>query len=136
MGSEIKLESEINKGSVFSFELEFEESESFQEDTIAFDEVIGYKGDRRRILIVDDNLLNRILFDKMLRRLGFIIDQAENGKELIKYQLGEDYYIETGIEFGRLYRRNNEWKFDASGVGYKEDLAFFLSKYFSGTIQK
>jgi tellurium resistance protein TerD len=58
------------------------------------------------------------------------------GSEVMKYELGEDFSIETGIEFGRLYRRNNEWKFDASGVGYKEDLAFFLSKYFSGTIQK
>ena len=58
------------------------------------------------------------------------------GKEVMKYELGEDFSIETGIEFGRLYRRNNEWKFDASGVGYKEDLAFFLSKYFSGTIKK
>lgn len=58
------------------------------------------------------------------------------GKEVMKYELGEDFSIETGIEFGRLYRRNNEWKFDASGVGYKEDLAFFLSKYFSGKIQK
>ena len=58
------------------------------------------------------------------------------GKEVMKYELGEDFSIETGIEFGRLYKRNNEWKFDASGVGYKEDLAFFLSKYFSGTINK
>jgi tellurium resistance protein TerD len=58
------------------------------------------------------------------------------GKEVMKYELGEDFSIETGIEFGRLYRRNNEWKFDASGIGYKEDLAFFLSKYFSGTINK
>jgi tellurium resistance protein TerD len=58
------------------------------------------------------------------------------GKEVMKYELGEDFSIETGIEFGRLYRRNNEWKFDASGIGYKEDLAFFLSKYFSGKIEK
>ncbi|MET3981016.1 tellurium resistance protein TerD [Mucilaginibacter sp. UYP25] len=58
------------------------------------------------------------------------------GKEVMKYELGEDFSIETGIEFGRLYKRNNDWKFDASGIGYKEDLAFFLSKYFSGTIQK
>ncbi|MBP6039948.1 MAG: TerD family protein [Flavobacterium sp.] len=58
------------------------------------------------------------------------------GKEVMKYELGEDFSIETGIEFGRLYRRNNEWKFDASGIGYKEDLAFFLSKYFEGVINK
>ena len=59
-----------------------------------------------------------------------------SGKEIMKYELGEDFSIETGIEFGRLYRRNNEWKFDASGIGYQEDLSFFLGKYFSGTIQK
>jgi len=60
----------------------------------------------------------------------------KTGKEVMKYELGEDYSPETGIEFGRLYRKNNEWKFDASGIGYNQDLAFFLSKYFSGTIQK
>ena len=58
------------------------------------------------------------------------------GKEVMKYELVEDFSIETGIEFGRLYKRNNEWKFDASGIGYNEDLAFFLGKYFSGTINK
>ena len=58
------------------------------------------------------------------------------GKEVMKYELGEDFSVETGIEFGRLYKRNNEWKFDASGIGYNEDLAFFLGKYFSGTINK
>lgn len=63
-----------------------------------------------------------------------IVDDS-TGQEIAKYELGEDFSIETGIEFGRLYKRNNEWKFDASGIGYKENLAFFLSKYFSGTIQ-
>lgn len=62
------------------------------------------------------------------------LEDNSTGKEVMKYELGEDFSIETGIEFGRLYRRNNEWKFDASGVGYKEDLSFFLNKYFTGTI--
>jgi len=64
------------------------------------------------------------------------LEDNSTGKEVMKYELGEDFSIETGIEFGRLYRRNNEWKFDASGVGYKEDLSFFLNKYFTGTINK
>jgi tellurium resistance protein TerD len=50
--------------------------------------------------------------------------------------LGEDFSIETAVEFGRLYRRDNQWKFEASGVGYREDLAFFVSKYFKGEIIK
>lgn len=64
-----------------------------------------------------------------------IVDGA-NGSEIAKYELGEDFSIETGVEFGRLYRRDNHWKFEASGIGYKEDLSFFLGKYFKGEIIK
>jgi tellurium resistance protein TerD len=62
-----------------------------------------------------------------------IVDQ-NTGSEIAKYELDEDFSIETGIEFGRLYRRDNKWRFEASGIGYKEELAFFLSKYYSGQI--
>jgi tellurium resistance protein TerD len=64
-----------------------------------------------------------------------IVDDSSN-QEIAKYELGEDFSIETGVEFGRLYKRENKWKFEASGIGYKEDLAFFLSKYFQGQIIK
>jgi tellurium resistance protein TerD len=64
-----------------------------------------------------------------------IIDEESN-EEIAKYELDEDFSIETGVEFGRLYKRNGTWKFEASGIGYKEDLAFFLSKYFKGKIIK
>lgn len=64
-----------------------------------------------------------------------IIDDCSN-QEIAKYELGEDFSIETGVEFGRLYKRDGKWKFEASGIGYKEDLAFFLSKYFQGQIIK
>jgi tellurium resistance protein TerD len=64
-----------------------------------------------------------------------IVDDSSN-QEIAKYELGEDFSIETGVEFGRLYKRDNKWKFEASGIGYKEDLAFFLSKYFQGQIIK
>jgi len=64
-----------------------------------------------------------------------IVDDS-NGQEVAKYELGEDFSIETAVEFGRLYKRNDQWKFEASGIGYREDLAFFLSKYYSGQIIK
>ncbi|WP_158826078.1 TerD family protein [Mucilaginibacter lacusdianchii] len=64
-----------------------------------------------------------------------IVDDS-NGTEIAKYELGEDFSIETGIEFGRLYKKDGSWKFEASGIGYREDLAFFLSKYFKGQIIK
>ncbi len=62
-----------------------------------------------------------------------IVDMANNS-EVAKYELDEDFSIETGVEFGRLYRRDGQWRFEASGIGYKEDLGFFLSKYYKGEI--
>lgn len=64
-----------------------------------------------------------------------VVDES-NGVEIAKYELDEDFSVETGIEFGRLYRREGKWKFEASGIGYKEDLAFFLGKYYKGDIIK
>jgi tellurium resistance protein TerD len=64
-----------------------------------------------------------------------VIDDLTN-TEIAKYELGEDFSIETGVEFGRLYKRDGKWKFEASGIGYKEDLSFFLGKYFKGEIIK
>jgi len=64
-----------------------------------------------------------------------IVNDA-NGEEIAKYELGEDFSIETGVEFGRLYIRDGKWRFEASGIGYKEDLAYFLAKYYKGQIIK
>ena len=63
-----------------------------------------------------------------------IVDQ-NSGNEIAKYELDEDFSIETGVEFGRLYRRDGKWKFEASGIGYREDLEFFVKKYYSGVVQ-
>lgn len=62
-----------------------------------------------------------------------IVDDS-NGLEIAKYELDEDFSIETAVEFGRLYLRDGKWKFEASGVGYKEDLSFFVEKYYNGTV--
>lgn len=64
-----------------------------------------------------------------------LVDELKN-EEIAKYELGEDFSIETGVEFGRLYRKEGKWKFEASGIGYKADLGFFLEKYYSGNIIK
>lgn len=53
-----------------------------------------------------------------------------------KYELDEDFSVETAVEFGRLYKKNGSWKFEASGIGYKEDLAYFVNKHYSGQVIK
>lgn len=63
-------------------------------------------------------------------RNSFIrIYNTETGEEIMKYELEEDFSIETSVEFGRLYKKNGQWKFEAIGVGYKQGLAGYLAKY-------
>ena len=47
---------------------------------------------------------------------------AATGEELIRYDLGEDFSIETAIVVGELYRNNGEWKFNAIGSGFQGGL--------------
>jgi tellurium resistance protein TerD len=51
------------------------------------------------------------------------------GEVMMKYDLDEDFSVETAVEFGRLYKKGSDWKFEAIGAGYKGGLDFFLSKY-------
>lgn len=51
------------------------------------------------------------------------------GEELLRYDLGEDFSIETAAVFGELYRNNDEWKFNAIGSGYQGGLAAICAKY-------
>lgn len=57
------------------------------------------------------------------------IYNEENGEELLRYDLGEDFSIETAAVFGELYRNNGEWKFNAIGSGYQGGLAALCANY-------
>lgn len=57
------------------------------------------------------------------------IYDAITNEEICKYDLDEDYSIETAVEFGRLYKRDNEWRFEAMGIGYPYELDYFVNKY-------
>lgn len=57
------------------------------------------------------------------------IYNANTDEEIARYDLDEDFSVETAVEFGRLYRRDGEWKFEALGVGYKGGLQYFVDKY-------
>ncbi len=45
-----------------------------------------------------------------------------NGEEIIRYDLGEDFSIETALVVGELYRHSGEWKFNAIGSGFQGGL--------------
>lgn len=57
-----------------------------------------------------------------------IVDETTN-TELIRYDLGEDFSIETAVVVGELYRHNGEWKFNAIGSGFQGGLAALCGHY-------
>lgn len=77
------------------------------------------------------------IYDAEMRRQNFgqvsnayirIVDEVGN-TEVIRYDLGEDFSIETAVVVGELYRRNGEWKFNAIGSGFQGGLAALCRNY-------
>jgi len=80
MGGELKVESIYGKGSKFWFEIDLKEVSSFQFYQSKQNQVIkGYKGEKRKILIVDDKIDNRLVLSDILKNIGFEVKEAENG---------------------------------------------------------
>lgn len=102
MGSELKVESEYGVGSTFSFELV---------QKIVDDEPIGNLGERiskqtsqeqykvtfeaknAKILVVDDNAINRKVFISLLKQTKVKIDEAESGFECLELVKANHYDI-------------------------------------------
>ena len=54
---------------------------------------------------------------------------AASGTELIRYDLGEDFSVETAVVVAELYRHGGEWKFNAIGSGFQGGLAALCSNF-------
>lgn len=76
MDSEIKLESEMGKGSTFSFTLRLPQGKPVEKELKAVDNVT-YEG--RRVLLVEDNALNAEIAQVLLENYKFTVDWVENG---------------------------------------------------------
>ncbi|MBO5287492.1 MAG: TerD family protein [Clostridia bacterium] len=77
------------------------------------------------------------IYDAEYRRQNFgqvsnayirIVDAITN-REIVRYDLGEDFSIETAVVAGEIYRHNGEWKFNAIGSGFSNGLEA-LCRYF------
>ncbi|KGO86266.1 chemical-damaging agent resistance protein C [Flavobacterium rivuli WB 3.3-2 = DSM 21788] len=80
------------------------------------------------IVTIHDAEVRKQNFGQVRNSFVRIVD-AVTGTELVKYELEEDFSIETAVEFGRIYKRNNEWKFEAVGAGQRGGLQDYLNKY-------
>lgn len=88
MGSTIHVESEVGKGSCFWFEVDLPlASEWRMGDAIDHQKVIGYQGERRKILVIDDREENRLVAVNMLEPLGFKLAEAADGQTALDLAL-------------------------------------------------
>ncbi|OUL26999.1 ATP-binding protein [Nostoc sp. 106C] len=83
MGSQIQVESQFGAGSTFWFEVELPESKDWARVSRVVEKgsIIGYQGQRRTILIVDDKWENRSVIVNLLEPVGFTVVEASQGQE-------------------------------------------------------
>lgn len=78
------------------------------------------------------------IFDAPSRRQNFgqvnnayvhVLDPDQNNKELLRFDLGEDFSTETAVSVCKIYLKNGEWKFSAEGTGYALGLDGFVKDH-------
>ncbi|EAZ89948.1 hybrid sensor histidine kinase/response regulator [Crocosphaera chwakensis] len=85
MGSELKVSSTVGEGSTFSFETVFLVEETVPEMVVETPKkIVGYQGEKRTILVIDDREETRLLLHNMLKTLGFNIVCGEDGQQEIQ----------------------------------------------------
>lgn len=85
-------------------------------------------GELTVVVTIHEAASRRQNFGQVKNSFVRIFDSVTN-TELLKYELEEDFSIETAVEFGRIYKREGKWKFEAVGVGMKGGLQDYLNKY-------
>ena len=84
MGGNLEVESSPHLGSTFWFEIELVEVAQYQHSLPPDSRtIIGYGGDRRKILVVDDKTENRMVLNDLLTPLGFIVAEAIDGRDCL-----------------------------------------------------
>ncbi|MGL5806646.1 MAG: ATP-binding protein [Xenococcaceae cyanobacterium] len=86
MGGNLQVNSRVNEGSVFWFEIELTETTAWAETAKLLDSklIVGFKGNPKKILVVDDRPENRAVFVQLIKPLGFETNEAEDGQQGLK----------------------------------------------------
>ncbi|PWR72746.1 response regulator [Methanospirillum lacunae] len=118
MHGSITLKSELGKGSVFTITIPLPTSYDFIPNEKVCKNIIGYRGEQKKILIVDNNISNALFLTDLLQPLGFQILKAKSGEEAIEIATKEkpdmillDYVMTgmNGLDVIHYIRDNNSF---------------------------
>lgn len=85
MDSSIHVQSELGTGSLFEFEISCPVATDWMHKSLTkIGKILGYSGRKKQILIVDDRWENRSVIVNLLEPLGFVMMEAENGREALE----------------------------------------------------
>lgn len=78
MNGQLQIESQLGKGSRFSVTVPLS-IVSVEQSSVSNTLIVGYQGEPRTILVIDDHAENRLVIKKLLEPLGFHLTEANNG---------------------------------------------------------
>lgn len=85
MGGELRVNSRLNEGTIFHIRLFLPQLRLEQEiESVSMQRPTGYKGPRRRVLVVDNEPVDRELLSNILQPLGFEVAEAATGQECLQ----------------------------------------------------
>ncbi|MEI6523098.1 MAG: response regulator [Bacteroidota bacterium] len=145
--SELNLESELNKGTKFFFEMEFDKIDSSTQKVFKELNKNNYKKNKaHHVLIAEDNDINMLLAEKILMDAGFIVFKAENGRKAIELfnsnkieliLMDVSMPIMNGIEATKIIRKSSNVPIIATTAhASKEDQEKYLTFGFNDYISK
>ena len=112
MGGQIEVESTPGKGSAFWFQVRLQRDSGVQQARPAVSGIssrASSPAQLRRVLLVEDDPVNRMVATRQLQRFGCQVDAVPNGVEaLVAWQKGAYDLIFTGLSHarnGRIYGR-------------------------------
>ena len=88
MDSSIHVSSRLGEGSIFWFDLDVPQVSGWPESCLLKSRrLVGFKGDKRRVLIVDDNQVNRLFLRELLERFGLDVFEVVDGQDCLNQVL-------------------------------------------------